>query len=156
VLAATTFISLQSQQGQFALNSMSSAEVQASGYFYAHAPTGSSMTLLVQDFPARVSGNYNDFNQQFTTEPTLLPDPQLTNRTLNAAVLPTVATKVRTNGGTHQFLIVSQGMKPFVEYWGLLPPGGIDIFESALKASSSWTLWYSNSDTEIFELGAAA
>jgi hypothetical protein len=156
VLAATTFISLQSQQGQFALNSMDSAQVQASAYFYAHAPTGSSMTLLVQNFPARVSGDYNNFNQQFTTEPTLLPDPQLTDRTLNAALLPTVATKVRANGGTHQFLVVSQGMKPFVEYWGLLAPAGIDTFESALKASSAWTVWYSNSDTEIFELETAA
>lgn len=155
-LSVLTVVSLQASQGQFALNTINSGQVQAARYFYAHAPVGSSMTLFVQDFPARISGDYNDYNQKFTTEPALLPDDALgTGTAWNSTVLPTVEKRVRAGGGTNQFLVVSQGMKAFVQYWGLLRPASLNTFETTLRSSTAWTVFYQNNDTTIFELKAA-
>lgn len=152
VLAAVCLTSLQSIQGELSFNVVTTSEVQASRYFYEHAPRGSSLTLAAQAFPTRLTANYNDFNQKFTTDPSLLTDPKLVDRTWDAAVLPEVDRQVRSNGGTHQFLVVSSRMKPYVEYWGLLDPASLDTFERTLSSSGDWQLWYHNDDTRIYEL----
>lgn len=149
VLALTN---LQTIQAQFADNLVTTAEVRSAEYFYAHAPTGSTLTLAAQAFPARLAADYDDINAQFTTEPSLLEDPALVGRTWGPAVLPLVEAKVRSAGGTAQFLAVSDSMKPFVRYFGLLAPSSLDALERALGQSGAWLLWSTNSDTRIYEL----
>jgi hypothetical protein len=147
---------IQAAQGAYSVYAISPLEVQASNYFYAHAPVGSSLTLLVQDFPTRLSSAYVHINEGLPTDPALVDDDHLlSDRVWNASVIPEMTSDVMRYPGTSRFLVISTRMRAYLAYFGIRTPGAISSLETAFDHSPRWSVWYRNSDTVIYRYRGA-
>ncbi len=134
------------------LNIVPKGEVTASEYFYAHAPAGSVLLLASRDFPTRLGARYAVMRGPLEPEqPNLLDIHSFEERPLGSADIPAVI------GVIHQyssrgFVVFTAGDYHFATLNELTPPGALENLERAVATSSHFRLWYSSSDTRIYQL----
>ncbi|WP_181782007.1 hypothetical protein [Pseudonocardia pini] len=150
-LAAMTTAMLQGAHGQLAVDHHEPSELAAAEYLYANAPAGSTFVLGDQSFVTRSVADYNRINVDYGGDPALvtgLAVPQGGTLTDLAAIRDYVA----EGGGAAQFLVVSDNMEAYSEYFGHLQDGQLTALRATLAQTPGWTVWYSNDSTTIFRL----
>lgn len=130
------------------LNIFPRAEVAASAYFYAHAPSGSILVLAAPDFPTNVGARYPLIDD---SKPALLTTRRFGHRALGPQDVPAVSAAILRNG-TSDFLVFATTEYRAAEWSELAPPLALESLEGAVAASPYFRLWYVNRDTRIYEL----
>lgn len=138
--------------GQEELNIVSPAEVAASEHFYYHARAGSVLVLAAPGFPYRYGATYAAFSgPEGDANPNLLTEPEFQNRQLGAADVHSIAARIREYT-PHGYIVFSKDETAYAEIFRITPPGALRRLRAAVAASPHFRLWYSNEDTQIYEL----
>ncbi len=152
VLVALCLACLQGLYGQLAVNRVSTAEVEASRYLYAHAGPDAVLLLAAPMFPTRVSASYPDLlplGRQ--ADGGLMDTDELDGQVLDERALPEVERIVSRYGATRSYVVLSRSGQEYVRYFGLLPEGSLDALGRTLEDAPGWTTFYRNEDVTIFE-----
>jgi len=152
--SAMLFVTVQGRHGQLVVDRQLATEVTASRYLYTHGRPGAAIILATPNFPARVTGDYDRFNAGLAYDPDLVTGAGLTDVKLNDAYLPLVERFVRSQPGSTRYLVISDGMRRYAEYFDALPDGSLDLLDETLTAAPQWTVFYRNADVVIYELTA--
>ena len=153
-LSAMLFATVQGRHGQLAVDRQLRTEVAASRYLYTYGRPGAAIILATPNFPARVTGEYDRFNRGLARDPDLVTGAGLTDVMLTDAYLPLVERFVRSYPGTTRYLVISDGMRRYADYFGALPDGSLDLLDESLAAAGAWTVFYRNPDVVIYEMRA--
>jgi hypothetical protein len=154
-LSACSLATHQGLQGQFTVHAVATADIDAARFFAAHAPDGSSLLLGAQNFPSRLTANYDRFNIGIPVEPALTDEERFRDATLDASWLPTIEEWAAGYAGTRTYLVVSDRMVADAEFFGDLQTGALQALEDGLRASRRWTIFYERPGVTIFELQSA-
>jgi hypothetical protein len=150
--AAMSAVFIPAYFGQTELTIIPRGEVQASEYFYAHAPAGSVLMLSGPDFPIRAGATYDEFRgPKGDDDPNLLADNTMRYQPLGARNVPEVIRFIH-RFSTHGFLVFSATEYLNASVFQLTPPGQMADLERAIRRSPRFRLWYSDSDTRIYRL----
>jgi hypothetical protein len=151
-LAIVLLACLQGLQGQLVVHQVRANDIRAAEYFYGHAESSSSLVLVAPNFPTKLASNYGSFNRNRTAvDITLVGDPQFINR-LDGSTLPEVETYVRSLGTRTNYLVISDQMKTYTDYFGVMPQGAMNSLDSALRTSVNWQVFYQAPGVTIFRL----
>ena len=139
------------------VNHIRRGEVEASIWFYDHAPDGSLMMQAAGNFPSRLEGNYGRFEVG-----TLLEDPRYHNHDFVPADLPRVvriiqadtraAMAARKVKQANAYMIVSTSMVQYADLYREATPAQIASLESLIASSNLFELVYSTPDARIYQL----
>jgi hypothetical protein len=151
-MCAMLFATIQGRHGALMVDRQRAAEVAASRYLYGHGRPGAVIVLATPNFPARISGTYDQFNRGLSSDPDLVSGAGLVDVTLTDAYLPLIERYLRSFPGTTRYLVISDGMRRYAAYFGALPDGSLDRLDATLAAAPQWTLFYRNADVVIYEL----
>lgn len=158
IAAVFTALFVPSFFGQEQLDLVSRGEVQASGWFYAHARRGAVLVLAAPGFPLKYGGDYPQFEVP-EAEGAAYPAPPLVNarafryRQLGSAQVRRIAAIIK--GFPHYgYLAFSKDQDVYAETFELTPPGALHELEQAVAQSSDFRLWYGNADARIYEFVA--
>jgi len=152
VCALATTLFVQAFYGSEELNIIPPGEVAASEYFYSHAPAGSVLVQAAPDFPARIGARYALMRgPQQEDQPNLVSLPSFQDQALGPADLSTV-TAVIHQFSQRGFVVFATSEYRFTELHEITQPGALASLERAVAVSGLFRLWYSNSDTRIYEL----
>jgi hypothetical protein len=153
VASLMLFATIQGRHGQLEVDRQTASEVAAAQYLYANGQPGSTVMLAAPIFPSRIAANYSDFNRSVTVgEPDLVIGANLRGFTLNQQYLPAIENYAESFHGTTTYLVVSNGMRRYADYFGALPSGSLDSLEQTLQASPQWTTFFHNDDVTIYQL----
>ncbi len=149
---ALVYLFIPAFYGAEDLNIIPQGEVQASEYFYAHAPTGSVLMLSAPDFPTWVGTRYRAMRGPLADDrPSLLGTGVFENRPLGAKQIPAVIGLIQQY--SHKgFLVFSATEDRYTAVEELTPPGALENLEHAVAASGRFRLWYATADARIYEL----
>ncbi|NMO56627.1 hypothetical protein HH310_36325 [Actinoplanes sp. TBRC 11911] len=152
LLAAIMLAGLQGLQGQVYVHQMSATDIDAAEYFYAHARPDSGLVLVAPNFPTKLTANYGSFNRgHVDVDIALVGDPEFTG-SLSAARLPDIESYIRNLHYDTNYLVVSQAMARYTDYFGTEPPGTMAALDSAMRASPDWHVFYQAPGVTIFQL----
>jgi hypothetical protein len=150
VLFAALFV--PSFLGQEELNIISPAEVQASEWFYYHAPRGTVLVLAAPGFPYRYGGTYSEFRgPEGDANPNLLTSAIFQSRQLGAADVRRVVRKIEEYA-KHGYIAFTKDETEYGEVMGLTPEGALANLQAAVARSPEFRPWYRNTDAQIYEL----
>jgi hypothetical protein len=134
------------------LNLMPAGEVQASEWFYAHAPAGAVLMQAAPDFPARVGPRYRFFAGPKTDDdPNLLRTKLFRHRPLGPQDVGD-AISIIHQYSKRGYLVFSTTETRFAHVFRLTAPGALAQLEDAVARSSHFRLYYRNKDARIYEL----
>ncbi|GAA0510045.1 hypothetical protein Ade02nite_52880 [Paractinoplanes deccanensis] len=152
LMAALLLAGLQGLQGQLYVHQMRATDIEAANYFYARAETDSGLILVAPNFPTKLTGNYGSFNKgHVSVDISLVGDPLFTN-TLSGARLPEIETYIRAMNYKTNYLVVSEAMDAYTDYFGTEPDNAMASLEKALRASPDWKVFYQGPGVAIFQL----
>lgn len=154
LLLTMTTLFLQSYFGLERNNAITTDEVEVTTRFYAEAPAGSLLGIVVPNFPMRLGARYADMALPNGGDavPSLISDRRLRHRSLDTDTLPIVEEVLRSYGGRHQFLVVSASQDHYSQLYGLFPPGSLQRLRAALDVAPEWRAWASSANCTIYEL----
>jgi hypothetical protein len=156
LLAAIMLAGLQGLQGQLSVHQVRATDIEAAQYFYANAQPNSALVLVAPNFPTKLSGNYGSFNRgHVSVDISLVGDPLFTG-TLSAARIDDIQTYIRAMSYPTNYLVVSEAMGDYTDYFGTEPAGTMAALDTALRGSSDWTVFYQGPGVTIFQLKPAA
>jgi hypothetical protein len=143
--------------GQDKGNHIRSGEVQASAWFYEHAPDGSLMMLVNGNFPSRLEGNYGRFEVN-----NFFLEPRYHNHDFTTADLPRLirilegdtraSMAVRRVKEADAYVIISTSQVEYADLYRLASPEQIGSLETLLATSNQFELVYSNPDARVYQL----
>jgi hypothetical protein len=155
MLTVLMLAGLQGLQGQLYFDQVRATDIEAAQYFYANAQPDSGLVLVAPNFPTKLSGNYGSFNRgHVSVDYSLVGDPLFTG-TLSASRVTDVETYIRALKYTTNYLVVSDAMADYTDYFGTEPAGTMAALDTALRASPDWTVFYQASGVTIFQLKTA-
>jgi hypothetical protein len=156
LLGALSFISFfgaaqATNFGMFPMVRITSDEIDASSWFYEHAPDESRLVLVMASFPQRLDHDYVDHagDVPAVNEPTLADDPQFARGGLDAMPAADLASYVTRLWGRDSYLAISRSMVRMNDYYGLATAGAVQRLEDRLSSSPDWTVAYRNRDAII-------
>jgi hypothetical protein len=154
VLTTVVVLFMSAFYGSVELYRVRPGAVQASQYYFDHAPPGSVLGLVSPNVPGRVGANYDEFVKG-SAPPPLSEAPALQHRMLGPADVAFVTRLYRehlkgTTGGV--FLSMSSDQETYVRVLGLMPAGALEGLDRALARSPDWSLFYRNGDAAIYQL----
>jgi hypothetical protein len=152
MMAAMLFATVQGRHGRLLVDRQLPSEVVASRYLYTHGRPGAAIIFAAPNFPARVTGAYDRFNRGLARDPDLVNGAGLTDVVLNDAYLPLIERFVRSIPGSTRYLVISDGMRRYAAYFGVLPDGSLDRLDETLRVAPQWTAFYRNADVVVYEL----
>jgi hypothetical protein len=145
VCAAALLAGLQGLWGPTAVYAFTPSELAASLWLYGHAPPGSLLILPADDFPGLEVANYAAYDFQ------IMPaDPQNGASWLDEANLGEVEQWIDSLGHPSAYVVFSQGMANYADYFGY--PTGYGQLAKAVAADSAWQAVYRNSDVVIYRV----
>lgn len=146
--------------GQDKGNHIRRGEVQASAWFYEHAPDGSLMMLVNGNFPSRLEGNYGRFQVN-----NFFLEPRYHNHDFTTADLPRLirilegdtraSMDIRQVKYAEAYVIISTSQVEYADLYRLARPEQMDSLETLLATSNQFELVYSNPDARVYQLLAA-
>ncbi|XVU22098.1 hypothetical protein ACQPZJ_33170 [Actinoplanes sp. CA-054009] len=152
LMAALLLAGLQGLQGQLYVHQVRATDIVAANYFYEHAETDSGLILVAPNFPTKLAGNYGSFNKgHVSVDISLVGDPLFTN-SISGARLPDIETYIRAMNYKTNYLVVSDAMADYTDYFGTEPKGAMTSLETALRASADWKVFYQGPGVTIFQL----
>lgn len=151
VLTIAALAALQGLQGQFVLDRIPPKEIAAGKYLYAHARPGSTIVLAAQNFPTRFTANYGLFNEGRSSDPTLLDEAKFRHIRFGPSFVPAVTQYCLSFRGSDVYLVISQQMVTYSNYFGYLPHGSLEQLTAALHTSSQWQIFLENGEVVIFK-----
>lgn len=152
VIAAMTALFIPAYLGEEELNIMPVGEVQASNWFYAHAPAGSVLMLAAPDFPARYGPRYKLVKgPQSDDDPNLLRTNLFRHRALGPSDLVDVIAAIDAYS-PRGYLVFSTTGTVYARIFRLTPPGALQSLERAVAHSRRFRLYYRNADARIYEV----
>ena len=152
LLAAIMLAGLQGLQGQVYVNQMSATDIDASEYFYAHARPDSGLVLVAPNFPTKLTANYGSFDRgHVDVDISLVGDPEFTG-SLSASRLPDIESYIEALHYRTNYLVVSEAMARYTDYFGTEPPGTMAALDSAMRGSPDWQVFYQAPGVTIFQL----
>jgi hypothetical protein len=138
--------------GNAGTNVIPKDEVQASQYFYSHAPAHSVLMLAGEDFPLEAGPGYSHMaGPGGDSLPNLHEVPQFRGRMLGTRDLPAIAAYIRTYS-TQGFLAFATTEDRYAKYFATTRPGMLDHLQQAVAASPMFTLWYRTENAHIYRL----
>jgi hypothetical protein len=124
--------------------------LQASQYFYGHAPPGSVLILGAPQFPLLATANYNRFISADPT-PSLITDTALLHHDLGPRSVPAVSALAASDADGHAvFLALTANQQSYDQVLGLLPKGSLARLGAALARAPQWRIVYRNSVASIY------
>jgi hypothetical protein len=150
-LSLALFAAVQGRHGQLLVDRQTPASVEAARYLYSHATPGAAIVLADPNFPARLAANYDDFNRGLAKDPDLVTSAGLGGAELDLDYLPLVNRFVDSRHASTAYLVVSDGMRRYASYFGVLPTGSLDSLERSLLLSGEWTVFYRNPEVVIYQ-----
>jgi hypothetical protein len=153
VLAGVVTLFMSAFYGSVELYRVRPGAVEASQYYFAHAPPGSALGLLSPNVPGRVSGNYDLFVSGSAPPPLSSVEP-LHNRLLGAADLPILDGLYREHRAAtpgNLYLSMSADQETYVRVLGLMPEGAVARLERALAEAPEWRVFFRSPDAVIYE-----
>jgi hypothetical protein len=150
---ALALATMQGRHGQLTVDRQSRASVVAADYLYAHGTPGATIMLAAPDFPSRLAANYNEFNRTVPVgEPDLITGALLKHVILNDEYLPSIENFAHSFHGSTTYLVISDEMRRYAQYFGVLPAGSLSTLSQTLSSAPNWSVFYRNSDVTIFQL----
>ncbi len=156
MLAVLMLAGLQGLQGQLMVHQVRATDIEAAEYFYANAQPGSGLVLVAPNFPTKLTGNYGSFNKgHVSVDISLIGDPLFTGN-LTGSRLPDIETYIRDMNYPTNYLVVSDAMDDYTDYFGNNPDNAMQGLDAALRASPNWTVFYQGPGVAIFQLTGQA
>ncbi|MDY7083842.1 MAG: hypothetical protein SYR96_01925 [Actinomycetota bacterium] len=155
MLAVLLLAGLQGLQGQLMVHQVRATDIEAAQYFYANAEPGSGLVLVAPNFPTKLEANYGDFNKgHVSVDISLIGDPLFTGN-INGTRLPDIETYIRAMNYPTNYLVVSDAMDDYTDYFGTADDNAMQSLDSALRASANWQVFYQAPGVAIFKLVGA-
>jgi hypothetical protein len=151
-ICAMLFATVQGRHGQLLVDRQLATEVAAARHLYERGRPGAAIVLAAPNFPTRLTATYDQFNRGLPHDPDLISGAGLVDVRLTDAYLPLIERYVRSIPGTTRYLVISDGMRRYAAYFGVLPDGSLDQLDATLAAAPQWTVFYRNPDVVIYEL----
>lgn len=152
LLAVLLLASLQGLQGQLMVHQVRATDIEAAEYFYANAEPGSGLVLVAPNFPTKLSGNYGSFNQgHVSVDISLIGDPLFTG-SLDGGRLPDIENYIREMSYPTNYLVVSDAMDDYTDFFGTAGDNAMQSLDTALRASSNWQVFYQGPGVAIYQL----
>ncbi|MBU2669261.1 hypothetical protein KOI35_37695 [Actinoplanes bogorensis] len=143
---------LQGLQGQLMVHQVRATDIEAAEYFYQNAEPGSGLVLVAPNFPTKLEANYGEFNKgHVSVDISLIGDPLFTGN-INGTRLPDIETYIRAMNYPTNYLVVSDAMDDYTDYFGTAQDDAMQSLDSALRASSNWQVFYQGPGVAIFKL----
>ncbi|MGK5681745.1 hypothetical protein [Actinoplanes sp. URMC 104] len=156
MLTVLLLAGLQGLQGQLMVHQVRATDIDAAEYFYANAEPGSGLILVAPNFPTKLEANYGDFNKgHVSVDISLIGDPLFTGN-LNGSRLPDIETYIRSMNYPTNYLVVSDAMDDYTDYFGTAQDDAMQSLDAALRASSNWKVFYQGPGVAIFQLTGQA
>ncbi|WP_250037312.1 hypothetical protein [Paractinoplanes maris] len=156
LLAMLMLAGLQGLQGQLMVHQVRATDIEAAQYFYANAEPGSGLVLVAPNFPSKLEANYGDFNKgHVSVDISLIGDPLFTGN-LNGSRLPDIETYIRDMDYPTNYLVVSDAMDDYADYFGTADDNAMQSLDAALRGSANWQVFYQGPGVAIFKLVGAA
>jgi hypothetical protein len=143
--------------GQEKSNRIRTGEVEASAWFYEHAPDASLMMLVNGNFPSRLEGNYGRFEVG-----NLLQDRGYVNHRFESRDVPRLvrvleddtraSMDARDVNEARAYVVVSASQVAYADLYRLATPSQVASLEAVLGASPLFEVVYSNADARVYEL----
>lgn len=143
---------VQALYGALAINVIPRSEVEASRYFYEHAPAGSVLLAAAPEFPGRVSPRYSKMIGPIVDDQlrgTVLGSRRFRNRFLRNADVSGVVGKLKQYSQKGFVVFATTGYR-FARLTGLSTSLELRKLELAVLRSPKFELWYSNPTTRIY------
>jgi len=157
LLAVLLLAGLQGLQGQLMVHQVRATDIEAAQYFYANAEPGSGLVLVAPNFPTKLEANYGEFNKgHVSVDISLIGDPLFTGN-INGSRLPDIETYIRAMNYPTNYLVVSDAMDDYTDYFGTADDNAMQSLDAALRGSANWQVFYQGPGVAIFKLvGTAA
>jgi hypothetical protein len=153
-LAGVTALFLVAFFGSTALNVMPPNEVDASAYFYAHAPPNSLLVLLNPDFPMRLSARYTimRYPDGSDSSPNLMSreNAPLVRAGSLTAVFTTMS-QLAESSSAPRYLVFSETEAQYADVNRVLSFAQTGRLEREVAQSPAFRLWHQTPDTRIYE-----
>jgi hypothetical protein len=153
-LAGVTAVFLVAFFGSTALNLMPPNEVQASAYFYDHAPPNSLLVLVNPDFPMRLAARYTimRYPDGSDSSPNLMSreNAPLVRAGSLAAVFTTMS-QLAGSSSAPSYLVFSETEARYADVNRVLSFAQTGRLEREVAQSPAFRLWYQTPDTRIYE-----
>ncbi|HLM65786.1 MAG TPA: hypothetical protein VK306_15935 [Acidimicrobiales bacterium] len=143
--------------GQEKSNHIRLGEVEASAWFYEHAPDASLMMLVNGSFPSRLEGNYGRFEVgNFLQEPRYRNhrfQPGDVARLVRILEADTLASMdARDVEEANAYVVVSKSQIAYADLYRLATPDQIASLEAILASSPLFEVVYTNEDARVYQL----
>ncbi|MCO8271404.1 hypothetical protein M1L60_12440 [Actinoplanes sp. TRM 88003] len=157
LLAMLMLAGLQGLQGQLMVHQVRATDIEAAQYFYANAEPGSGLILVAPNFPTKLEANYGEFNKgHVSVDISLIGDPLFTGN-INGGRLPDIETYIRAMNYPTNYLVVSDAMDDYTDYFGTADDNAMQSLNTALRGSANWQVFYNGPGVTIYKLvGTAA
>jgi hypothetical protein len=156
LLAVLLLAGLQGLQGQLMVHQVRATDIAAAEYFYENAEPGSGLVLVAPNFPTKLTGNYGQFNQgHVSVDISLIGDPLFTG-SIDGGRLPDVENYIREMSYPTNYLVVSDAMDDYTDYFGTADDNAMQSLDNALRASANWRAFYQGPGVAIYQLVAAS
>ncbi|MBL7261799.1 hypothetical protein [Paractinoplanes lichenicola] len=156
MLTVLLLAGLQGLQGQLMVHQVRATDIEAAQYFYANAEPGSGLVLVAPNFPTKLEANYGDYNKgHVSVDISLIGDPLFTGN-LNGSRVPDIETYIRDMNYPTNYLVVSDAMDDYADYFGTAQDDAMSSLDAALRASANWQVFYNGPGVTIFKLVGAA
>ncbi|WP_250008526.1 hypothetical protein [Actinoplanes sp. M2I2] len=155
LLAMLMLAGLQGLQGQLMVHQVRATDIEAAQYFYANAEPGSGLVLVAPNFPTKLEANYGSFNKgHVSVDISLIGDPLFTGN-INGGRLPDIETYIRAMNYPTNYLVVSDAMDDYTDYFGTADDNAMQSLDAALRGSADWQVFYQGPGVAIFKLVGA-
>ncbi|BDP44348.1 hypothetical protein DAETH_43170 (plasmid) [Deinococcus aetherius] len=129
--------------GNESTNHIHRDEVQAARWLYGHAPPGSAiLTVSTNNFPVKISGNYNEF-----THLSLTDDQGVQLSTLDFDHILSYSTRQKLPA---LYIVLSEGQRTYVNLYKKLHPGSYDGFQRSVARSPEFRRVYASTHVTIY------
>jgi hypothetical protein len=152
--AVLTPLLLQAYYGAAEINIVPAADINASSYFYSHAPSGSVLISAAPNFPGRVGARYAEMTGPQLDDQshgTLLGTPGFRQHHLLGADVGAVVRILRQYSGTGFVVFADSGYR-FAELTGLTSRPTLKRLERAIASSPQFETWYRHQGDRIYRL----
>ncbi len=138
--------------GMYPMLLVSKDEVTASQHFATQAPNGSTLVMAASNFPGRLDRRYVLHNPMNTVnDPALNEIPDLRGEGLDDISPQELATQVADLAEGHGYLVISQAMLAYDEYYGVYTSGTLEDLAPRLLKTPYWRVWFKNDEAIILE-----
>ncbi len=122
--------------------------MQASTWYERHAPAGSVRINLAPDAPDRLTQRYPLVS--LSDPPSLVERRDFTAHRLGRADVPRLQRIIAQQGAHPVYVVLTRGQENYARLNGLLPPGALNSFVAALRASPAFQPVFSRPGAWIF------